>query len=89
MKSKRKTHAARLGSSARLCLTADFLATRGARGATTMEIARHTNSLGVSTDIWELRCNGVKVDCAYERTAQSTRRRVYRYTLTGSPKVRP
>ncbi len=73
-------HAARLESSPRLQRVRDFLVERGSLGATTLEIALKTNVMSVSTAISELRHEGLRIDCEYERETD-TRSRIYRYRL--------
>lgn len=75
-------HAARLETSPRLRRVRDFLVSRGSLGATTMEIITKANVCAVNSIAAELRANGLRVRCEYERETE-TRSRVHRYWLEG------
>lgn len=77
-------HYAALENSPRLQRVRDFLVSRGSLGATTHEIIVLANVCAVNTAISELRANGLKIDCEYERETE-TRSRVHRYTLKERP----
>lgn len=73
-------HAAHLESSSRLQRVRDFLVERGSAGATTMEIIQKAGVCAVNSIAAELRANGLRVRCEYERETE-TRSRVHRYWL--------
>lgn len=66
--------------SPRIAKLLDFLKQRGHAGATTLEITANCETTRASSDISELRANGVDVSCSYEgKTA--TGRSINRYAL--------
>ena len=71
-------HAGKLSNSPRLRRLLDVLEAHP-DGLTTMELIHWTGSCAVHSDVAELRANGIKVGCQYERTVNG--RRVYRYRL--------
>ena len=72
-------HAGKLGKSQRLDKLLTFLRKRGAGGATTMGITIHCGSTRPSSDVSELRHNGVAIRTDYEGLDNG--RRIYRYTI--------
>jgi hypothetical protein len=69
-------------SSTRLQQTLAVLQAAGARGVTTLEIERVTDSRAVHSDVAALRAkpNSYVISCKYDHLTE-TKRRVYRYTL--------
>ena len=73
-------HAAKLEKSARLQNMHNALRKAGGKGATTWELIHSAVSANVSSDISELRRNGIKIDCV--RQGIGSGRAIYRYWLT-------
>jgi len=63
---RKSFHAAALASSKKLQRVLAFLKLCGGAGATTMEINNAFNSTRGSSDISELRYNGIQIDCIPE-----------------------
>ena len=57
-----------------------FLRERGQHGATTLEINEHCSSTRASSDVSELRANGVRVVMSYEGKTESGRK-IHRYAI--------
>lgn len=76
-------HAATLANSLRLQKVLEFLRERGQIGCTPAEIIRACPTTRPSSDVSELRHNGILIDCTYERET-ATGARVYRYRLVAA-----
>ena len=76
-------HASPLQSS-RMQRLLTFLRARGSQGATTLEINERCDSTRASSDVSELRANGLRVVASYEGKTESGRR-VHRYALREDP----
>jgi hypothetical protein len=81
---RRKMHAADPERSNRLARMLELLKAHP-RGATTLDLARWSDSCAVGTDISELRQSGYFIDCICEGKNRNGRK-VYRYTLKGRAK---
>ena len=66
LQTRRPFHAASLARSKKLQRVLAFLRERGASGATTWEINQACQSTRSSSDISELRFNGIQIDCIPE-----------------------
>jgi hypothetical protein len=66
--------------SPRLAKLLAFLRQRGQHGATTFEITAECLTTRASSDISELRANGIQVDCSCEGMTE-TGRKINRYKL--------
>jgi len=66
--------------SPRLSKLLSFLRQRGKRGATTFEITAELLTTRASSDVSELRANGIAVACVCEGKTE-TGRKINRYTL--------
>ncbi len=73
-------HAARLTDSPRLQAVLAYLRESGTEGATTLGILRNCPTTRPSSDVSELRANGIDVRCEYEGRSDRGAK-VYRYTL--------
>ncbi len=71
----------------RLKVVLDLLRSRAASGATTMEINTITNSTRASSDVSEIRHNGLEVVCVYEGRTQNNRKINRYYLAEYAPKV--
>jgi hypothetical protein len=69
--------------SPRLAKLLDFLRAKGSAGATTLDLAQGCVSTRPSSDVSELRANGLNIVADYERET-ATGRRVFRYRLVES-----
>ena len=69
--------AAKLARSNRLQKVLNFLATRGAQGASTREIIRECDVCAVNSIIAELRANGYPISCSSTLSATGTRISTY------------
>lgn len=78
-----RDHSARLETSPRLKRVLAYLETKGAGGATTMEIVRACDVCAVNSIIDELRHNGLRIDCLPEGRS-ATGSNVFRYVYTPS-----
>ena len=72
-------HAASL-ESPRLKKLLAFLIERGTAGCTPMDIIANCGTTRPTSDISELRANGIAVDCEFERNTES-QRKVFRYRI--------
>jgi hypothetical protein len=67
-------------TSARLQKLLAYLQECGLRGATTLELCQRCITTRPSSDVSELRANGVQIETQFEGTNENGRR-IYRYTL--------
>jgi hypothetical protein len=67
--------------SPRLKKLLDFLRQRGTIGATPFDMIANCGTTRPTSDISELRANGVAIDCEFERHTE-TERKVFRYRLS-------
>lgn len=72
-------HAADVTKSKRLQRVAKYLAKRGKKGATTMDIIRSCSVVAVNSVVSELRINGYNITATRERDDGDSR--VYRYRM--------
>lgn len=75
-------HHANAAKSPRLARLLGYVRSMGRHGATSLDLQQWTGSMAVSTDISELRRNGHRIDCVYEKKTP-TGRKVFRYTYKG------
>ena len=73
-------HFARLSASPRLQRFRDYLLKKGNDGATGLELVAETQTLNPHTSAAELRANGIRVECDYQKT-QDNGAKIYRYFL--------
>jgi hypothetical protein len=66
--------------SPRLKKLLDFLRQRGTAGCTPFDIIANCGTTRPTSDISELRANGIAIDCEFERNTD-TARKVFRYRL--------
>lgn len=81
---KPSDHVADLKTSKRLQKLLRFMYRRGEKGATTGAIFYFTRICGIPQAIHELRANGCKINCVFERSTRAGTR-VYRHTLVKVP----
>jgi len=73
-------HAAKLDSSPRLQRFLAYLQKVGESGATGLELVAETRNLNAHTSAAELRANGIRVICRFDRMSEDGGR-IYRYYL--------
>ncbi len=75
-----RIHAGAIEKSERLKRLRDFLTEKGEAGATTREIVDALGICAVNSAVAELRANGYRVECEFERVTKAGAR-IYRYRM--------